>query len=252
MTYQYDCKIPACLPELTFVDSITVGLSAMRMLCGALFRPDVYGNAQRLAPQPAYDVIQAIIDIGAQGQMLVQALQGLLEVVRQVLLPASAGPLEPYQDLIDVQCRNLLCSLNEFLLAVNFTMAAFHALVYTVDNQLSRAWNSDSFDRLLPAIRQMRKHGEALRVKADGMKISAEHIPERFTLSKIAELCGDSEHRRRELDCMDTVLLRPMADQAQKLEQYASNLLLSLPGTYLTVFELKVFCALLSHILCFI
>ncbi|TRM64967.1 hypothetical protein BD626DRAFT_582741 [Schizophyllum amplum] len=228
----YKGEIPTILPELTYIHPMTLCVGRMRMLCCTFFRPNVH-NAQRLATQPARDAMHATINLAAHEQTLARALHDFLEAVRQILLPATEGSLESYQDLIDEKCRFVLRCLDEAIVAVNDTIKAFQVLEHTVTTELSRMWNTKGFRDLLPAIHEMQKALDAFQMHTAGLKDSAEHIPERFSLSTLAEFCGGPEHVRRELDFYirhaDGWRLDPLADEAQKWEKYARRLLQSPP-----------------------
>ncbi|TRM64966.1 hypothetical protein BD626DRAFT_238104 [Schizophyllum amplum] len=200
MTYKggYPPVIPACLPELTLIHPMFFSMIYMGSRCYILFRPDAH-NAQALAPQASRAAMQAIIDLAAHEQTLARALHDLLDALRQVLLPATERSLESCQDLIDEKCRVILHCLNESMKALNFTTAAFLALEHNI-NMLSRRWNTLDFRKLLPAIREMCKTVDVFTVQTADLRSCAERMPERFSISKLAEFCGDSEDKRRELD----------------------------------------------------
>ncbi|TRM65061.1 hypothetical protein BD626DRAFT_490783 [Schizophyllum amplum] len=230
MTY-LEVKIPACLPGFAFIYPMTSSMTSMQMTSGTLFEPDLH-NAQKLVPKPASDAMHAIINLAAHGQTLAQAFCGLSDAVRQVLLPETEGPLESYLDLIDVQYRVVLRCLDDIIVAVDITNATFYALEYATTIKLTRPmWGAEDFRELLPAIRKMREFIEALNVKTADMKSSAKDIPERLSLSELAEIRGDSEKNRRELDLcirrVDAWYLQPMADEAQKLAKFARQYLSS-------------------------
>ncbi|TRM65000.1 hypothetical protein BD626DRAFT_238749 [Schizophyllum amplum] len=226
-------ETPVCLPQLALVRPITWRMIAIYMQLGQLFLRDMGPNAQELVPQAARDAMQAIIDLAVRGQTLAQALGGHMDAVRQVMLPTSEGPLESYQDLIDVRCRDVIRCLDAIKADADYTNATFFALEFAFTAKFGRARNESNLCELLPAIYKMREYVDALLVQAACLRSALEHMPKRFSLSNLAKLRGAPEHTRRELhDYIRQVYawhLVSMADHTKELAQVTRNILPSPP-----------------------
>ncbi|TRM65001.1 hypothetical protein BD626DRAFT_238773 [Schizophyllum amplum] len=192
--------VQVCLPQLALVRPMTWCMITIHMQLGSLFLRGKGPNAQELVPQAARDAMQAIIDLAVRGQTLAQALRGHTDAVRQVLLPTSEGPLESYQDLIDVRNRDVLRCLDEIKADAEYTNATFFALEFAFTAKFGRQRNESNLCKLLPAIRKMREYVDALKIQAACLRSALEHMPKCFSLSNLAQLRGAPEHARRDLD----------------------------------------------------